>query len=1366
MDYVEKLNKLVVKITSKGNLQGSGIIFLPNKESKEVFIITAKHCIYGEKFDNDAVSTDVAIENLYIANGTKNKYNLRNSDKILCYESNDKDIAVLVTPTVNISMIIGEIPIMKLKVLDASEQRCSFKGYPKATNNVEARTIKDVDIIHEDSNSSIFQINTVQKLSNELNLTKDIVKGYSGSGVFIHSNDNIYLIGIISEIEDWNNRFSCVSIQCINELLDIKIEFERGIVVSENTLLNPNPFNTFLKKEILALLSDKNLINNSDTVFSYRLKNLSINPPKPIANGSLRKEKVSEIIQLFETHSWVAFQGINGTGKSELASLICSEYKNVCWLDLKSFNQSIENTTLMVEIFLDTIASSPFILSRKALINNLYTPIPQDTLVVFNDLPRIYKDSSLSRLLISFVESISHTGIKVLTTSNEKIPSYIKQSLADDSFFEYYDFNFTDSEIIEYLINNDADDSIANYIDLIIVISQRNPRIVSAIIYHLKSMYWGNGSNSLLEVILKKEFSYEILEDAQSSIKKYIRDEKSRELLYRLSLIHWSFKINEVKFISEVKEKIAHPNEKLHDLINIWIQKHGDSYQISPLIYDIGKTNLDEDVIQNTHLAIAKSILSTKKLDEINASRCITSFMAGNEFNQAGLVLLTVYESVKTKDEIIRLEKWGYLNYWSELDIPKRMDAILRAYIRNEQIRLYSTIEKDTTFLHNRLLEYILEDSLSVQERTLIHIMSLLNTNSDNLSTYWFHLNDIIRNWQSLENAHKSLISGEVFISTLWIPVQYMASEEDIKQWLEFVGLFEDQFKIDFFENEISQSAFTVLSNKIVNIENSKQDKNWIAASNLLNFLASYFKKRNAPILEAVFIKEVVALEFEILKNKDKAEELVVNKAKSLTSNTAQYLLYSTIGKLYFNDKNILKSKEWLLKALEFDCTSQIDFTETLIYAASAISQSDSAKAVELCERAFELVRPREEFIELDKLQVLGELGIAYWINGNFIQSFEAFEHLVNRLFEIKSEQFGEYWIRIFSWTGHALGYISASVGKERVPKYVSNGGEYTKPYQGILSFNNKNLSDLYNEKNDSLMMAHLALFADGIHNKSKAYHWTRQAIEYAKKKNDNKIYLMILMICSQYPLINLEIEEAFDSCLITSAILSHNIKNFEKIELESMYASKPSEKWDFAEETTFLYAITPIFIIILTAHLENFENKNELYERFRALIQNYIPNASNKTLWEAILDICSQIVERRISETELMNKSNNYSYQEKLNLQILCLIGITFISKNNEQVLMQMINIAPYFTRMFSSSNKSIVKFVLFPFLKNRCLNITKNAFVGNKSDLQKSLNNIENVKLFDENAIQAMLQIVVRELDIKVEGDRKLWLYDFIQI
>jgi len=1122
--------------------------------------------------------------------------------------------------------------------------------------------------------------------------------------------------------------------------------------------------------QISSLVNDISLINNSDTVFDFRLKNISVMPPSLIKNGTLRKDKVLEIRNLFTKYSWIHFQGINGTGKSQLAALVCNEYKNYWWLDLRPYIQNNEKATLFVEVFLATISNCPIKKERKVWIKMVVDSFLENTLVVLNDLPRVEKDSELNELLILISNYASISNIKLLTTSNYKVSSIIKHSLTENILHEYFDFKFTDDEIIEFLVNNGASESITKYIKLLTVISERNPRIVNAIIHRLRDIKWGQDSNDVFDVFFKKEFSTELFEDAQLSIKRYIPDSNSRELLYRLSLIHWNFNHKEIIIVSELEEKIAYPNEKLQDLLYIWIQDHGTSFQVSPLIHDIGENNLSPEVIQNVYTAIARSILSTKKLDQISASRSISFFIKGNDYNNAGIVLLNLYQSAISNEEIKILSSWGYLNYWSEIDIPKEMSIILRSFIRKEQIRLNQALEKDTIKFENRLEEYIKEDTLTISENLFVRLIILSNFNLSQFSNYWIHLDYVLKNWKEIETPFKSIINNEMFSGLLWSIIPNLKSENEIYAWFENIEVYESDFKINFFENEIAQTAITIISNNIVKSESHKEAPNWELVGKTLFILINNFKKRNLEVLETVAYKEFLVLEYNVSKNKRKVEELTIKELSKVSSEESKYLLLENLGKLYYNDKKIEKAKKWLLKALDINCTSQPNYIDTLIYGAASISLVDSKKSVDFCEKAIELAKSKDDYLELDYIQILGELAIAYWINKDYIKSFETFEDVVNRLLKNKSKELNPYWIRLFSWCGHTLGYISSSVARDRAPEYFNDGGKYVKPYQGIFSFNTKDLSDLYNTINDPILLAHLAMFSEGINNVSKAYHWSLRAFDFARANGDQKILLMISGVCSQYSLINFKVEETLESYLLFSIVSVHLVGNtpeekhasLTSINLNEVLSTKPSKKWSIAEETTVSFAIIPLFIIVLTYHLEDSEIKSEYRESFKNMLYTYIPKASNKILWELILELSTRILDYSISEDELTNRGNTFGQQERKELQIICFLGLIYTTSDNEKRLALILNIVPYLTKI-NKTTKSVIKFVLIPFVRNLCLNILKDCYVGTRTEYEEMVDHINKLDILNNNTIQKIIQPIVTELDIKISTNIKNWLFDY---
>lgn len=189
------------------------------------------------------------------------------------------------------------------------------------------------------------------------------------------------------------------------------------------------------------------------------------------------------------------------------------------------------------------------------------------------------------------------------------------------------------------------------------------------------------------------------------------------------------------------------------------------------------------------------------------------------------------------------------------------------------------------------------------------------------------------------------------------------------------------------------------------------------------------------------------------------------------------------------------------------------------------------------------------------------------------------------------------------------------------------------------------------------------------------------------------------------------------------------------------------------------------MFVIVLTKYLENKDDKNESYYAFKKLISNYLIDASNQELWNELLNLINSIIELKTTKKELIQKANKYGEQDNKNFQIISILGYIFYSRNDEGVIIQLINTFPYLTKTYKHAN-SLIKFILVPFVKLIAIEVLKTSFVGSKTDLDKILIEIESLNISIQNPIQKILQPVVDELDINLFNDRKLWLYDFKEI
>ena len=416
-------------------------------------------------------------------------------------------------------------------------------------------------------------------------------------------------------------------------------------------------------------------------------------------------------------------------------------------------------------------------------------------------------------------------------------------------------------------------------------------------------------------------------------------------------------------------------------------------------------------------------------------------------------------------------------------------------------------------------------------------------------------------------------------------------------------------------------------------------------------------------------------------------------------------------------------------------------------------------------ERALIIAEDKEEIGELDYLKVLGELAIANWLNGNNKKSYNLFSKFIIRLIKHDINENRKYWIQLFSWSSHALGYIGSDVGKDRLPETVADGSAYTKPYQGFLSFNTKDLSDLYDPSKEALVYALMAAFADGVGKLKKSYYWSFKAFDAARKSGKQQIFLMVSSVSSQYALINFKIEETLESYLLFSAVTSHSnakteerLKYLENIDLKSLIESKPSKLWDIAESTTITFAVIPLFIKLLLSFLSDKENKIKMANDFQNGLKTNLKIASNPSLWKTVLQLTDDIIMDKLTEQELKTLANGYAdNDEDSNFQNICLLGIIYISET--MIFSTLMNVIPYLTKVLKSTH-SLLRNILFPFVKDRCIASLKQGYVGTSSELWVLIEDISNAKFKGEKSIKILLQKVYVEIDIELPTDRKEWL------
>ncbi len=755
------------------------------------------------------------------------------------------------------------------------------------------------------------------------------------------------------------------------------------------------------------------LENNSSVMsFDYTYA-ISIDPPRPMENGSRRKKKVDHIIEAFQTYRWINLNGINGTGKTQLAALVCHEFEEAYWLDLRSLWNHHEHARLIFIKFIELISLSSFEHDRAEWLKRVIGGIKANALIVINDVPNPNGQNLLIEILLMLVHEL-HSGIRVLTTSNHSFDTIRNEKLKDMYLMEFTQLDFEDDEIEEYLLKNGAPEGIRKYISFLSTITKGNPRLVSEVLRFLKRKKWGLNSKKTLEELLQGKFSSELALDTQFAIKELIPDPESRELLYRLSFIDWSFDNSYVMALAHVDKEIEYSFEKFNELINIWIQRTSfGEYQTSPLIRKLGEQNLAPTTQREIHLAIAKNILRSESLNQISVSRLISAFIAAQDFIQAGLVLINLYQAGHNLDEIKILKEWGFLNFWNKTPMPASLPIQLQAQILHEQIRLKARLGEDSEETYNRLENLLVQESIAHDDEWIIRALCMNARPYSKMVKLIDHLNYLVtyRN----HPLYSDFLSEQIIEGFVWLASTSINDKEDLFQWFELIRIAESEFPIDVFSRESAQNGITVLVNKIVDSESflmNHDDKD--SYIDVLEKFSQIFRKRSNEVLEAVIQKEIIAFVFRVEDDEEKAIRIGKLLIEQFNNDVSKYLVYEVLGKLLYNHGKKKESITWLDSAIELDCENQLSFVETLTYLACAVSRSDPKYAIPYLSRAVDLAKEKE-FV-LDRIQVTGEYGLSLWLVGENLSSYLTFASVISDLHALKdSHSHDRNWIRFNS---------------------------------------------------------------------------------------------------------------------------------------------------------------------------------------------------------------------------------------------------------------------------------------------------------------------------------------------------------------
>ena len=266
----------------KASDTGSAVLI---KQDGAYYLLTAAHVC-----ENQAEKDAVTITSI---DGTVYEYS--NLNRVLSPSKNGADVCIMRLPE---DVVITLTQNVKCATFDGSGYPCQIDGFPSVAIDKKIRIENGCTIAKESELGDELYVKLEETRSDGQEM--EYVKGgFSGSGVFVDSNGEKYLIGMVYRVEEVSNMFIGWKMQKINEIL-------KGAGWEEIPLISIE-----LKQQIIDQY--KALIENSNFVLD-RIKN-EINGSVQLPRTTI-KDKIEAALAVNQI---VIITGEAGIGKSALA---------------------------------------------------------------------------------------------------------------------------------------------------------------------------------------------------------------------------------------------------------------------------------------------------------------------------------------------------------------------------------------------------------------------------------------------------------------------------------------------------------------------------------------------------------------------------------------------------------------------------------------------------------------------------------------------------------------------------------------------------------------------------------------------------------------------------------------------------------------------------------------------------------------------------------------------------------------------------------------------------------------------------------------------------------------------------------------
>ena len=1160
-----------------------------------------------------------------------------------------------------------------------------------------------------------------------------------------------------------------IEINLDNEIADFKKNFKEVI----NTTREPKEVEHYetikkLNKEVSELIDTKGLNTKFETNVKFSNQILfSKSEIQPLTEHiSKRESLINSLIEKYSTYGWIAIDGSISTGKSQLSVILSQKVSsNIFWINLREFT----STNFLGKVYNDLSAYVSVSIEYEidswltAFINKIET----DSLIVLDDLPKLdYRSQTFSRF-INFLKACKDKNIKLLSTSNFELPILIRDYLSDNYIYTQKLPFLLVEDVYEVILSYGLYPEKANqYKTFIHSLSSGHPTIVKAICEYLLQINWELSTDEL-SIIFKGDYSLELNESTYDILTKTVTDETTRNLLYRLNIFIGSFTIDEVKIVGECSPEIINVVEKFNSTVGLWIQRRdSSSFEVSPLLKKLKTRDLNTRLENQLNYKLGKNILDKKNLNQFDAQKAITYFIAAKSFNNVGFVLtLVLKEAFKNPTPYF---DWGIDLYWYNTKLPYDMDLTLQVYIRTLQILLNVQKDDNLSFLVNDLENICLVASkkgINVVPANLLLFTHYSGINSQKALNYLMTSNDQYKALIQTYGDQKGFKLENNFEAIIWATVVSIDSIESVNQWFSTIsGLEKEQLKAFSESNNIDSGSILIFKN-LIEKEEKKEEQNWHELIDILKYIQEQAKRLNLILIYANAIRYIINIFSEKLNLIDESLSYAKLYIDSLSDNkTAYFIINDAIGRQLFYFNRIEESTLFITTAVDIDVdefyTEKLD---TYLVISQIIGAKDSKIALHYSMKANDLTKESKYTSDILKAKVIGELSISYFLNydlKNAIYELEKGYQILLDSYNINPE----FHITIIRY-GHILKYFYETFFKGKSPEKDMLGGDYEVPKRGIfLNKYNKDILEEYYFDERRFVVSHLFLKCfESFNDLELSKKWAYNNILVSNSFDFNYFSIMLiysipyLIIDKKYiDAINLQYKVIRDTNKLAKD--DFELERLSKNQfLKNMVDNRIKQEIKVYDDPIIELIINPILLNYMINYSKDLKLFSENVHELMIIIEDLKLIFKEKIFIESLENIFKLVSSNENKTNDILHINNNYKGDFKLELNLICYL---FIAVYCEDLLAFKYHFA-FVNRLTILNSKSTgtYNFIIIPFFENFWFNrIEKNYNQNNSFWYNKSKKYYESVSI--DNKVKCLFKIVSHQLNYVTSIKEDVWL------